>query len=94
MNTSGFSTLNGTVTSGGNPVNGARVSIDGTARFAMTDAQGQYEFQYISPGSISLTTTKQGYIDQHTPGIVLSEGQTTTQKIGRASCRERVYHPV
>jgi hypothetical protein len=81
MNTSGFSTLNGTVTSNGNPVNGARVSIDGTSRFAMTNAEGQYEMQYVSPGTVNLTTTKQGYIDQQTTGVVLTEGQTTTQNI-------------
>jgi len=81
LNTAGFATLNGVVSANGTPVEGARVAIDGTTRFGLTNAQGQYEIAYVNPGTVNLTTTKHGYIDQATTGVVLTADQTTTQNI-------------
>jgi len=81
LNTAGFATLNGVVSANGTPVEGARVAIDGTTRFGLTNAQGQYEIAYVNPGTVNLTTTKHGYITQNTTGVVLTADQTTTQNI-------------
>ncbi|HPY97331.1 MAG TPA: carboxypeptidase regulatory-like domain-containing protein, partial [Candidatus Cloacimonadota bacterium] len=81
ISTAGFSTLTGTVTSNGSPVAGAKVAVDGTTRSAITNADGEYALAYLIPGTVSLTTTKHGYIDVNTPGVVLIEDQTTIQNI-------------
>lgn len=81
LNTAGFATLNGVVTSNAVPVEGARVAVNGTPRFALTNATGQYEIPYLTPATVTLTTTKHGYIDATTANVVLSADQTTTQNI-------------
>lgn len=81
LNTAGFATLNGVVTSNSVPVEGARVAVNGTPRFALTNATGQYEIPYLTPATVTLTTTKHGYIDATTANVVLSADQTTTQNI-------------
>ncbi len=81
FNTAGLGSLNGVVTSNGNPVEGARVTVQETQGFAMTNAQGQYNFQYISAGTVTLVTTKHGYIDQTTPNVSITADQATTQNI-------------
>ncbi|HOD54399.1 MAG TPA: carboxypeptidase regulatory-like domain-containing protein, partial [Candidatus Cloacimonadota bacterium] len=78
FNTAGFASLNGTITSNGAPLEGVRVAIDGTTRFAISDAQGNYAINYVFPGTINLTATKHGYYDYTATGLVLTAEQTLT----------------
>ena len=75
--TGGLATLTGNVTSNGNPVAGATVAIDGTTRSTITDADGDYTINYLNPGTVSVTTSKHGYIDTNTTGVVLEADETT-----------------
>lgn len=81
LNTGDLATLTGTVTSGGTPVEGVKVAINGTPRFAMTNAQGVYNFQYLLPATVGLTATKHGYADATANNVVLVGDQTTTQNM-------------
>ncbi|HOE91116.1 MAG TPA: carboxypeptidase-like regulatory domain-containing protein, partial [Candidatus Cloacimonadota bacterium] len=79
--TGGLAELTGTVTCNGNPVAGALVEVDNTTRSALTNADGEYTIPYLNPGTVNITTSKLGYIDTHTTGIVLVADETTTQNI-------------
>ncbi|MDD2651241.1 MAG: carboxypeptidase-like regulatory domain-containing protein, partial [Candidatus Cloacimonetes bacterium] len=81
LNTSGFATLSGTVSASGTPLANAIVTIDGTTRSATTNAQGEYELPYLTPGNVNITVSCQGYNDAHINNIALTADQTTTQNI-------------
>ena len=76
-------TLSGTVTIGSTstPVADARVSIDGSTRFSMTNAQGLYTIPHIPIGTISVTATKYLHAPTTHSNIIISSGETTTQNI-------------
>ena len=59
----------------------AIVSIDGSTRSATTNAQGEYELPYLTPGNVNITVSCQGYNDAHINNIALTADQTTTQNI-------------
>lgn len=81
INTAGLSTLTGTVTSNSTPVEGVKVAVDNTVRFALTNAQGQYTMQYLQPGTVSLTASKHGYVNGTSAGVVLTADGSTTQNM-------------
>ncbi len=71
-------TLRGTVTAGGNPLAGARVSVDGPVdRVATTGADGTYQFT-LPTGSYALSVSAFGY-ETATATVSVTEGETTTQ---------------
>lgn len=77
MSISGMAALNGTVSSGGNPVEGAEVVINAAGMQTLTDALGHYEFPYVQPGDYTVTAGKFGYVDQSLP-VTLVANQTST----------------
>ncbi|HOE91117.1 MAG TPA: choice-of-anchor J domain-containing protein, partial [Candidatus Cloacimonadota bacterium] len=81
FSTAGFASLNGVVSSNGTPVADVRVAVDGTARYTMTNAQGEYAMNLLIPGTVNLTATKFGYIDAHETGVVLTADETTVKNI-------------
>ncbi|MDD2651381.1 MAG: carboxypeptidase regulatory-like domain-containing protein, partial [Candidatus Cloacimonetes bacterium] len=81
MSTSGLATLDGNVTFNGNPVPGVTVTVDGTTRSATTNNQGHYEIEYLSPGTVSITASKELFNDTHIDDVVLVADETTTQDV-------------
>ena len=71
----------GTVTdTANNPLLQASLKINGLNLLVQTDINGEYDFlQPISPGTYTVTCTKDGFQDQTTPPFTLSAGQTHTQ---------------
>ncbi len=79
--TAGFATLNGTVTSGGNPVAGVDIALSTpTVMHQITAADGTYNFPFVLPGTYTVTATKLGYDTQTLP-VTLVADQTTTLNI-------------
>jgi hypothetical protein len=68
--------LEGTVTSGGAPVEGVDVHILGTVFTAETNAAGFYEFPTLLAGEYDVEFSKYGYETLVAPAVVVSE-QTT-----------------
>jgi len=77
--TADFATISGIVSSEGAPLEGAKVAIDGTARYTLTNSQGLYQIDYLVPATVSLTASKFGYADAHATNVVLTANETTTQ---------------
>ncbi|MCL2063506.1 MAG: carboxypeptidase regulatory-like domain-containing protein [Candidatus Cloacimonetes bacterium] len=71
-------TLTGTVTSGGNPVPDALITIVGTTLTAMTNATGQYTRSFIPVGTYSVTAEKFGFVTATNSNVVITDGGTTT----------------
>ncbi|MEV0623453.1 S8 family serine peptidase [Nonomuraea sp. NPDC050404] len=71
--------LAGTVTSGGEPLAGATLSIDGPIkRTAVTGADGTYQAKNLSVGDYTIKISKFGYVDATTTATIL-EDQTITK---------------
>ncbi|HOE92081.1 MAG TPA: carboxypeptidase regulatory-like domain-containing protein, partial [Candidatus Cloacimonadota bacterium] len=81
ISTAGLATLEGNVTSNGTPIPQATVSIDGTPRSTTTNAQGHYQFDYLTPGTVSITVAKELFNDAHIDDIILVADETTTQDV-------------
>jgi hypothetical protein len=75
--TGGFAALNGTVTSGGNPVADVDIVINTTTYATTTNVLGQYNFPFVQPGQYTVTASKLGYESQTLP-VTLVADQTTT----------------
>ncbi len=75
--TNGLAQLNGTVSSGANPLSGVNVVIDGTSYATQTNAAGSYIFPYVIPGTYTVTASKLGFESQ-TQTVVLIASQTHT----------------
>jgi subtilisin-like proprotein convertase family protein len=85
-------TLNGMVRDGGgSPVSGATVTIDEIGARALSDATGAYAFPMALVGTYSLTAGRSGYSSQHATGVVVSQGQTTTQDFTILWAGEYIY---
>ena len=71
--------LQGTVTESGsgNPIAGARVTAGGSE--TLTDATGHYQFLALPVGTYDMTATRFGYVAGSASGVVVNEGETTTQ---------------
>jgi hypothetical protein len=80
FNTTG-GTLSGTVTHNSEPLADVLVSIDDTARRVLTDADGKYTFKFVTPGEVAITATKHKFLDYKESGIMIVEGDTTTEDI-------------
>lgn len=65
VSSAGGSTLKGTISNqAGNPVEGVLVTLDGTDLKVHSNAQGYYEFPFLSVGNYSATYTAYGYNNQ------------------------------
>ena len=71
-----FGSIGGTVTSGGNAISGATVSVE-TGQSATTAGDGSYNISGVPTGDRSVTASATGFVSQTTAATV-SEGQTTT----------------
>jgi hypothetical protein len=60
----------------GNPIQGARVRIEGTALSTTTDENGEFTLENVPAGDYSLEVEKDGY-EQETSSVTVSEGQIT-----------------
>lgn len=77
-------TLSGKVTNlnTGGAISGATVSITGPATASTTtDANGNYSFTGLQPGTYSVTGTHSGYKARTYSNVTVTAGQTTTQDI-------------
>jgi hypothetical protein len=72
-------TLQGTVTSAGNPVSGATVTAG--AFSATTNGSGFYQFAAINAGTYSVSASASGYNSANVNGVVVSGGGTTVQNL-------------
>jgi len=70
-------TLQGTVTSAGNPVSGATVTAG--AFSATTNGSGFYQFAAITAATYTVGASATGYNSTSVPGVVVSGGGTTVQ---------------
>jgi len=75
--TGGMGSLSGTVSSGGNPIEGATINIVNTVYTMQTNTVGTYSFPYVQPGTYDVTCSKLGYMTQTQPAVI-TVGQTTT----------------
>lgn len=73
--------VSGTVSDADGPVEGAKVSVDGTQLYAYTDVQGRYELPEVSVGERSLKVTKYGYYPSEGNEAELEEGAVLTKDI-------------
>ncbi|MEZ5083318.1 MAG: carboxypeptidase regulatory-like domain-containing protein [Bacteroidales bacterium] len=73
-------TLTGVVSEseGGNPIQGATISLEGTPFLAISSAGGNFTISGIPAGSYTATCAKQGYIDE-TASVVIDDNYTTYQ---------------
>jgi hypothetical protein len=78
FNMTTMGSLSGSVTSGGNPVDGALVTIENTTLHQLTNAAGTYSFPFVQPGTYQVTCSKLGYQSQ-TQQVTITTGQATTQ---------------
>ncbi len=79
----GMGALQGTVTAGGSPLQGATVTVDGTTLTYTTGADGTYHFGYVNEGAQVVRATKHGYTNV-SHNVTIVEDQTTTQNIAIA----------
>ncbi|WP_328907669.1 S8 family serine peptidase [Streptomyces sp. NBC_00234] len=71
--------LGGTVTSGGEPVAGAKLNVDGPMdRTLSTAGDGTFTLPKLPVGDYTLTASKFGYFTD-TGSVTVTEGQTTTR---------------
>ncbi len=78
--------LTGTVTNTatGRALEGARVTLEGTARETLTDAQGNFLFDDVPAGSAKLAVTYTG-LDPVTAQVALAPGGVTRRDVGLTS---------
>ena len=77
LDVSGMGSLEGTVTSGTEPIPGALVEINDTAHSTLTTPLGEYSIHFIDPGTYTVTASKEGYETQ-TATVTLEADETTT----------------
>jgi len=75
--TDGYAALQGSVTSGGNPVADVNIAIDTTTSTQTTNAAGTYIFSFVLPGAYTVTASKLGFESQTLP-VTLVADETTT----------------
>nr|MDK2850164.1 hypothetical protein [Candidatus Cloacimonadota bacterium] len=74
----GMGSLNGTVTAGGSPLEGAEIVVENTVFSTISGADGSYNIPYVPEGTQTVTATKHGYSEvSHVVTIV--EDEATTQ---------------
>ncbi|MDY0126576.1 MAG: carboxypeptidase regulatory-like domain-containing protein [Candidatus Cloacimonadaceae bacterium] len=78
MTVDGMGSINGTVTVGGSPLEGAEIAVENTLFTAVSGADGTYNLPFVPEGAQTVTASKHGYADvTHTVTVV--EDQATTQ---------------
>jgi hypothetical protein len=73
----GMGSATGTVSSGGQPLDGAIVAVQNSVHTTQTDAQGHYSFPYLPFGNYTVSAVKTGYHLMTQP-LTVVEGQQTT----------------
>lgn len=73
---SGMGSLSGTVTSGGNPVEGVAIQIVDNTWNQTTTATGQYSFPFLPVGTYNVSASKVGYETQILPAVI-TDGNNT-----------------
>jgi hypothetical protein len=68
--------LSGTITSGGNPVEGVTVQIVGSTMSQTTSTTGQYSFPFVLSGNYTVTASKLGYQSQTLPAVIVNDQNT------------------
>ncbi len=77
FSTSGLGFIEGTVTSGGSPLQGVEIGILGTQATKFTDASGFYRFSYLTPNTYNLTFSKHGYHTVTISNVQVNADDTT-----------------
>lgn len=72
--------IGGVVTSGGNPVEGAKIKITTDTKQTFTDATGAYNL-LLSEDTYSVEYSKYGYVSQTVHGLIVTEGNVTVQNV-------------
>ena len=75
MQTTYLSSLSGTVSLDGNPIEGVEINITGTGVKAISDDQGYYRFDLLQAGTYSLTVSKVMYKTQVIEGVFVDIGE-------------------
>jgi hypothetical protein len=65
--------ISGTIINGkGEKLASVTVFIDGTSRATQTDAEGKYELANLSPGNLTVVTSRLGYVSERKPLLLAS----------------------
>ena len=62
----------------GRAVEGAVVSVEGSASSATTNAIGRFRISGVAPGSTVLVVTAPGFLDMSVPAVTVRAGETTS----------------
>lgn len=81
LNSDLLCSIEGQIISGNQPIEGVKVSIEGTNRIAITDSLGYYEIKYLRENLISLNISKTGYISQNIANISLIDNEIVVNNI-------------
>lgn len=79
FSTEGLGALEGTVTDGTDALEGVKVSVLGTMSTTLTDADGDYAFPYLLPGTYDIQFELFGYESTIVEDVVILEDETTIQ---------------
>ena len=75
--TNTMGSLSGSVTSGGQPLSGATVTIETTSYTATSGTDGLYSFPFVLQGLYNVTATKVGYESQTLPVTIVANQAST-----------------
>jgi hypothetical protein len=81
MQISELGRLEGVVSSSEGAISGARVRIDGTNRYYITNEDGKYSFDPVPEGEITLIVSAHGYITEEIDDVMIVEDETTIEDI-------------
>jgi iron complex outermembrane receptor protein len=73
-----------TNTATGRALEGARVTLENTGREVLTDSQGNYRFDNVAPGSVTLSVSYTG-LDQSTAPVTVAAGTVNRHDVGLTS---------
>ncbi len=78
MTVEGMGSINGTVTAGGSPLQGADVVVENTLFAAVSAADGTYSLPFVPQGAQTVSATKHGY-NEISHNVTIVEDQALTQ---------------
>ena len=73
-----YGLLKGTVTSAGNPLPDARITLNASTRYVMSDSDGHYTLNFVAPGTRGISASKHAYIDYTYSNIPVINGSIAT----------------
>jgi len=73
--------IEGTVSDGGNPLEGAQIIVQGTRHTALTGADGHYRIDKVAPGLYTVLARRIGYVAAEIRGVRVTAGKTKTLDI-------------